>query len=341
MSRFFHSAVLANVAFAAVLGAQTSPPAAARPSSPPSPATPAKPPQPLIPLSRAIELAATGHCGEAIPTLKAAVGRPAEKEQKREAGEAGVRCAMTYNQSADATRFIEWLRAEFPRDPEILYLATHVYSDLSVRASQELLFTNPSSVQVHQLNAEAQEAQGNWQGALSEYRTVLERNPQARGMHFRIGRLMLSQPQTPSTLDDAKAEFEAELKIDPDNAAAEYVIGEIARQREHWDDAIRHFRKASELDAGMADAYIGLGRSLLGAGQVDQAVTPLAQAAKLQPANPSTHYYSALALAKAGRKADSDREMDLYKDTSAKAQKQKDEINVGVMGPQTVEQPKP
>lgn len=290
-----------------------------------------------IPLSRAIEFAAHGHCSEAMPTLRAAVGHTVDKQLKREAGQAGLRCAMTYNQSGEASRFIEWLRSEFPRDPEILYLATHVYSDLAVRASQELLFTNPGAIQVHQLNAEAQETEGNWKGALSEYRLVLERNPQERGIHFRIGRLILSQPQTATTLDDAKAEFEAELKIDPENAAAEYVLGEIARQKEQWDDAISHFRKATELDASLGDAFIGLGRSLMGAGHVDQAAAPLAQAVKLQPANPTTHYYSALALAKAGRKADADREMALYKETSAKAQQQKDDINAGVLGPQRIE----
>ncbi len=309
--------------------------------APPRPSAPAKPQTAAIPLSRAIELAAQGHCGEAMPALKAAVGRPADSAMKRDAGEAGLRCAMTYNQSADATRFIEWLRVEFPRDPEILYLATHVYSDLSVRASQELLFTNPGSPQVHQLNAEAQETQGNWDGALSEYRTVLERDPHTRGIHSRIGRLILSKPPTPTTLDDAKAEFEAELKIDPDDAAAEYVLGEIARQKEQWDDSVRHFRRASELDVSMADAFIGLGRSLLAAGQVEQAIAPLKQAVKLEPANPTTHYFSALALAKAGRKEDADREMSLYKETSVRAQKQKDDINAGVLGPQHIEQPKP
>jgi tetratricopeptide (TPR) repeat protein len=276
-----------------------------------------------------------------MPTLKAAVGHTTDKELKRGAGQAGVRCAMTYNQSADATRFIEWLRAEFPRDPEILYLATHVYSDLSVRASQELLFTNPGSPQVHQLNAEAQETQGNWKGALSEYRTVLERNPEARGIHFRIGRLILSQPSTPTALDDAKVEFVAELKIDPENAAAEYVLGEIARQKEQWDDAIVHFRKATELDTSLSDAFIGLGRSLMAVGHLDEAVAPLARAAKLEPDNPTTHYYSALALAKAGRKTEADHEMSVYKETSTKAQKQKDEINVGVLGPQQVDSQRP
>ncbi len=328
-------AALVQIVASSLLSAQAPPSAAV----PPRPTTLAAPP--AIPLSRAIEFAAQGRCGEAMPALKAAIGRPADKQLKREAGEAGVRCAMTYNQSGDATRFIEWLRAEFPRDAEILYLATHVYSDLSVRASQELLFTNPGSPQVHQLNAEALETQGNWDGALAEYRAVLERNPQTRGIHARIGRLLLSKPQTVTTLDDARAEFEAELKIDPNNAAAEYVLGEIARQKEQLDDSIRHFRRATELDASMADAFIGLGRSLLAAGQVEPAIAPLAQAVRLEAANPTTHYFLALALAKAGRKEESEHEMTLYKDSAAKARQQKDEINAGVLGPQRIEQTKP
>jgi tetratricopeptide (TPR) repeat protein len=310
--------------------------------APSKPALPPKPTAPAISLSRAVELAAQGRCGEAMPVLKSAIGHTADPEMKREAGQAGVRCAMTYNQSADATRFIEWLRAEFPRDPEILYLATHVYSDLSVRASQELLYSSPGSPQVHQLNAEALETQGNWKGALTEYRTVLERDSQARGIHFRIGRLILSQPPSPTTIDDARTEFEAELKIDPDNAAAEYVLGEIARQKEQWEGAVGHFRKATQLDASLADAFIGLGRSLMAAGQVDQAIEPLVQATKMEPANPTTHYYAAVAFAKAGRKIDGQREMALYKESSAKVQQQKDDINIGVLGPQRIEnQPQP
>jgi Flp pilus assembly protein TadD len=91
----------------------------------------------------------------------------------------------------------------------------------------------------------------------------------------------------------------------------------------------------------MCDAFIGLGRSLLAGDHIDQAIEPLARATKLEPDNPSTHYYMALALAKASRKADADREMALYKETSAKAQKQKDDLNVGIVGPQAIEAPKP
>jgi tetratricopeptide (TPR) repeat protein len=273
-----------------------------------------------------------------MPVLKSAISQHIQDaDLKRRAGIAGVRCAMSYNQSADVTRFVEWLRAEFPHDPEILYLTVHAYSDLSVRASQELLYTNPSAAQVHELNAEALETQGNWKGALAEYQVVLERNPNLKGIHFRIGRLILSEPQTPTTMDDAKKEFTAELAIDPNNAAAEYVLGEIARQREEWPDAVAHFRKATKLDASFADAFIGLGRSLMANGDVGESIPVLQRATVLEPANPTTHYYAAMALSKDGHKAESAAEMAKYKETSEKAQKQKDEINLGVLGSQQVE----
>jgi|HubBroStandDraft_4_1064222.scaffolds.fasta_scaffold14886_2 tetratricopeptide (TPR) repeat protein len=299
-----------------------------------TPVTPPVRPAQAISVSHAVELAAAGHCGEAIPVLKNALGHITDPELKRRAGIAGVRCAMSRNQSQDVTRFIEWLRVEFPHDPEILYLTAHAYSDLSVRASQELLFTNPSAPQVHEMNAEALETQGNWKAALAEYRVVLEQNPNMQGIHFRIGRLILSQPQAPTTLDDAKKEFAAELAIDPGNAAAEYVLGEIARQREEWADAISHFQKATKLDSSFADAFVGLGRSLMATGSLAESIPVLLRAAELEPANPTTHYYAAMALGKAGRKPESAAELAKYKEASDKAQKQKDEINLGVVGQQ-------
>ena len=107
---------------------------------------------------RGVELMQQGRCAEALPLLRKTI--PADKEAKRRVGFAGVRCAMTVNSRADATYFLDALQREFPKDPEILFMAVHVYSDLSIRASQELLMSAPASAQVHQLNAEALETQG-------------------------------------------------------------------------------------------------------------------------------------------------------------------------------------
>jgi tetratricopeptide (TPR) repeat protein len=291
-------------------------------------------------VERAVELAEHGRCKEALPILRNAA--PAkDKETQQRIGIAGVRCAMTLNLPADAALFLDRMLRASPHDPAVLYLATHVYSDLSTRASQELMMTNPGSAEVHQLNAEALETGGDWQHALGEYRAVAAREPNRAGIHFRIARLILSQPKTDSTFPDATKELEAELKIDPNNAGAEYVLGEIARQQEQWPDAISHFQKATKLDVGFADAFTGLGRSLLSAGRNEDAIAPLESAAKLNPDNPTTHYYAAIALTRAGRKADSERETKLFNEASAKAQQTRNDVQLGILGPQRVEPVKP
>lgn len=293
------------------------------------------------PAEHAIQLAERGRCQEALPLLKRAVVPQADKEGRRRMGIAGVRCAMTLNQPLDAAEFLDKLNRAFPKDAAVLYLATHVYSDLSMRASQELIYSNPGSPEVHELNAESLEMRGDWQHAIEEYQTVLARNPHQPGIHYRIARLILSQPKTDKTFPDAKAELDAELQVDPQNAGAEYVLGEIARQEEQWPPAIDHFSKASKLDAGFADAFTGLGRSLLSAEKAPEAVAPLERAVQLDPANPTVHYYAAIALRRAGRKAESERESALFQQTSAQSQQTKDDVHLGIMGPQRLEPSKP
>jgi tetratricopeptide (TPR) repeat protein len=190
-------------------------------------------------------------------------------------------------------------------------------------------------------SAEALETQGRWQEAAAEYRNVLAQNPRLPGIHYRLGQLILSQPKTPTTAEDAHREFEEELKINPSNAGAEYVLGELARQADQWPQAIEHFSRASKLDSGFGDAFIGLGRSLITGGRAPEAIPPLETAAKLQPDNPVCHYYPAMAYRRTGRKADADREVAVHKQMSEKARQTAQEVQLGVLGPQRVDPREP
>jgi tetratricopeptide (TPR) repeat protein len=289
----------------------------------------------------ATSLADTGHCPEALPQLSKALGHVQDSDLKRKVGVAGVKCSMAANDATRAVSFLAWLNHEFPRDPEVLYLSSHVYSDLSLRASNELLSTAPASPQVRELNAEALETMGKWKEAAEEYRAVLAKDPQMPGIHYRLGRLLLSQPNAPPTVkDDARREFEEELKVDPSNAGANFVLGELARQAENWQQAIEYFSKATKLDASFADAYLGLGRSLLGANKAAEAVAPLETATRLQPNNPVVHFNLATAYRRAGRKADADREFIAHRQASEKANQTSDEIKKQVSGA-NVEGPPP
>ena len=281
---------------------------------------PALPTTSSFPFTRALRLAQSGHCEEAIPILKKSLLPGRDSDMRRAAGLAGIRCAMVLNQSEAAIEFLRMLNREFPRDPEVLYVSVHTYSDLSTRAAQQLATTAPNSAQAHELNAESLEVQGKWDLAQKEYQAVLQQNPRQPGIHFRLGRLLLSKPEPgPTASEDAKREFHQELEIDPNNAGAEYVLGELARQAQQWDDAIQHFSRAAKLDAGFGDAFLGLGSSLMSQRKFSEAVPPLETAVKLEPQNPVAHYNLAMAYARSGRKEAADKEFAVHREMMQKS----------------------
>lgn len=266
---------------------------------------------------RGIALASQGKCREALPLLRKSTGQTADKNLQYDIQMSVTRCLIGMEQTDAAVRALLELNRSFPKDPEVLYLTTHYYSELALKASHDLAANAPSSPQAQQLEAEAFESQGEWDKAITQYRKILEQDPQRHGIHYRLGRLYLTK--TPPDADSARRELEEELKIDPNSAASDFLLGEIARQAGQWEDAIRYFGKAAKLDEGFAEAYLALGMSMNAAGKFSDAVVPLESYVKMQPDDPAGHYQLATAYARTGRKQDAQREMALQQKTAAKA----------------------
>jgi len=226
---------------------------------------------------------------------------------------ATVRCGLNRRDDRVTANALFDLKRDFPDDPEVLYKASQVFLEMAERASQELTIAAPDSYQVQELKAETLESQGKWTQAAEIYRKILEQHPNLRGMHYRLGRAAISQPNLATSEDDAKKEFEQELAIDPVNAAAEFWLGEIARRGGQWELAISHFTAAAKLDANFAEALLSLGTSLNSAGRFNDAIPPLEQYVKILPAAIAGHYQLYLAYVRTGRKEEAQREMLLHK----------------------------
>ncbi|MEA3006231.1 MAG: hypothetical protein QOI94_1500, partial [Acidobacteriaceae bacterium] len=269
----------------------------------------------------AATLAESGRCAEALPVLTKSAAHITDKELQKRVGLDGVKCATTLQQQEPLQDFLRMLSRQFPHDPEVLYILTHAYSDLAARTAAELATSAPTSNPALEMDADASEQQGKWDQAEKDYRKILEQNPRYPGIHFRLARLILSKPSPPADFaEQAKKELQQELEIDPANAGAEYVLGELARQAQDVPEAVKHFSKATELEPNFADAYLGLGMTLLAEKKYPESVAPLEKAAKLQPANPAAHYSLATAYARTGRREEADREFALQQKTSAGTQ---------------------
>ncbi len=266
---------------------------------------------------RAVTLAESGHCAEALPLLTKAIRQAAAPDLKKRIGLDGLHCAMTHDVPYESLEFLVVLSRDFPHDPEVLYAATHAYSDLSMLSSQDLARDAPFSYQVHELNAEALELQGKWDQASVEYRRILDINPMLPGIHARLGRTLLSKPQpSPVEVEQAKKNFEEELEIDPRNPTAEYVLGQLATDANDSATAILHFTRATKLDATFSEAYLGLGMALNSAKRFTEAISALETYEKLAPDSPTGHYQLAFAYAGAGRRDDANREAALQRQTA-------------------------
>jgi predicted Zn-dependent protease len=265
------------------------------------------PGEPPSSVDRALTLAQEGQCTPALPLLRSA--HPTERQMKRRVGLATVKCALKLDEPAAAVSALLSLNRDFPHDPEVLYITTHAYSDLATRASQELARSAPNSYPAQELYAESLEMQGKWDEAEAEYRKILAAHPELPGIHYRLGRLILSKPPTATTASDASKEFEEELKLDPKNPDAEYILGELARQSSHWGDAIDHLSRAVKLDPRFSAAYLGLGMSLNSAGKFADSLAPLERYVRLEPNDPAGHYQLAIACARSGRREEAEKEM--------------------------------
>ena len=269
---------------------------------------------------KALALAQGGRCREAISALKRAAGSQTQAVIRKSAGIAGLHCALDLNDRDSALDFIRLLSKQFARDPEVLFILVHAYSDLSTAEAQELGRTAPQSIAAHKLNAEALEMQGNWDAAQLEYEGIIEKEPATPGIHFLLGRLLLSRPDArDKPTDRAKQEFQKELEIDPKNAGAVYVLGELARRDEDWDEAIARFSQAAKLDSTLAEAYLGWGSCLVTVKKYEEAIEPLRAAERLTPGNPAVHFNLATALSRSGHKEEAEREFAIHRGIVASA----------------------
>lgn len=270
-------------------------------------------------IQQALAFAQKGRCKEALPILREGIPRIADKKARLSAAMAEAKCGMAVSDYESAVAGLLRMKHDGPNDPEVLYIWAHYFSQLANIAAQQLVETAPISIQVQRLNAEALESQGKWDEAAAAYRHILETEPNTPEIHYHLAQIILNNPATQSSTDAAVKELTEELKVNPNSAAAEFILGELARRGGDWNTAVEHFTRASKLDVSFLEAYLALGMSLNSAGKFAEAIPPLEHYVKLQTEDPAGHYQLAMAYNRTGNKVAAQRESELQRKAAEKA----------------------
>ncbi len=256
----------------------------------------------------ALTRAATGHCGAAREELTAQFADDAASELGRLAGLTLTQCLLAEGNYDDAVPVLARLRALHPSDADVLYESARLHMRAWNDALYEMFRKTPNSYRVNQISAEVFEIQNRYPEAISEYRKAIEKNPAALDLHFRLGRALLLESHAPGNLALARREFEAELALNPADAAAEYETGQVLLVGQQSNEAVKHFERAVAIAPDFPEALQALAKVRLDAKQYPDAIRLLENVVRLQPANESAHYSLMLAYRNAGRPADAARE---------------------------------
>jgi tetratricopeptide (TPR) repeat protein len=256
----------------------------------------------------AIVQATLGDCAHTVNELAMQSKRNPDPKIRRLAGLASAQCFLARNDFAEIFPILTELLNKDPNDPDVLYLAAKVYNKAWNVTLYEIFQRVPSSYRVNQLSAEVFENQGKPAEAIAEYRKAIAKNPKALGLHSRLGRDLLLQSHSTDTLEEARKEFEAELVMNPNDAAAEYQLGQVLVNQQKAADARPHLEKALGLAPNFPDALVALAKLHYEAKKFDDAIKLLEHAVQLAPAMEAAHATLMAAYRDAGRNKEAMRE---------------------------------
>ena len=150
--------------------------------------------------------------------------------------------------------------------------------------------------------------------AVKSFHRALDRDPLLARAHYFAGLAQLHWDHS----NEALAEFNAALKLTPDDPDAKIGLGYVYLQQAKQAEAIELFRSVIATYPENGNAHYQLGKLLLDAGSVQESVAHLEAAARALPQTDYVHYQLQAAYRKESRTEDADRELQIYKELKAK-----------------------
>ena len=252
-----------------------------------------------------------GHLEDARRDITAALPQITDAKVRQQAGLEIIEIDTALNDLPAAATVAAQLKKDFPADPEVLFAAWQVYSDLADEAVLNLSLAAPQSAQMHQAMAHVLIRERDNKAAIENLREALKINPALPGAHYELAEL-LRLSTVPADKAEATEQYKLAIQYQSNDAASLTRLGEIAGEAEDHATAIARYKEALGAQPQYTDAQIGLAYELTETGHPDQAVPLLKQAISNDPMSMLAHFRLSAAYRRLHQPEDAKRELAEY-----------------------------
>ena len=252
-----------------------------------------------------------GQNAQAEPNLKAAFDALDDTHVKSEVGLQLIELYTSAGEPEKAAAILPALQQAAPTNPEVLYAAYRVYTDLASERLLDLSLVAPESPQMHQAIAHEQIRAGDLNGAITNLRKAAALDPTLPAIHYELGEALRTSPDL-TLRAGAAAQYQEDLKQNPRDAEAMVRLGDIQADAGNDEAAATEYRQALAVAPGNEDASIGLARTFTEQDEPAKAVPLLQAVIADDPTSVDAHFRLSTAYRRLHRMADAQRELNEY-----------------------------
>jgi len=257
-----------------------------------------------------------GRLEDARRDITAALPQITDAKVRQQAGLEIIEIDTALNDLPSAAMVATQLKKDFPTDPEVLFAAWSVFSDLADEAVLDLSLAAPQSAQMHQAMAHVLIRERDNKAAIENLRESLKIDPALPGAHYELAEL-LRLSTLPADKAEAVEQYKLAVQYQPSDAASLTRLGDIAGEAEDHATAIARYKQALAAQPQYADAQVGLAYELNETGHPDQAVSLLKEAIRNDPMSMLAHFRLSAVYRKLHQPEDAKRELAEYEKLKA------------------------
>ena len=264
-----------------------------------------------------------GKTDAARADLEAVFGQLQEAKIRVEVGLELVEIYTASQELGKAAGIIDILQQGSPTDPQVLYAAYRIYTDLAGEAMLGLSVAAPDSGQMYQAMAHELQRERDLPGAITNFRKALAADPKLPGIHFELAETLHASADLKQRAE-AEQEYKLAIAANSSDEKAIARLGDITADKGDLDKAADYYKQALAIAPDDADALLGLARMYTEKNDPNAAAPLLERVVAADPTNETAHYRLSAVYRKLNRPEDAQRELaayQKYKDLKEKMRK--------------------